>query len=56
MPKKSAKKLVSDDRHYPTRPVVGVGVVIWRDDKVLLVKRGNAPRQGEWGLPGGKQQ
>ena len=35
--------------------IVGVGVVIWRGDKVLLVKRGNAPRKGEWGLPGGKQ-
>jgi 8-oxo-dGTP diphosphatase len=36
-------------------PMVGVGIVIWRADKVLLVKRGNAPRKGEWGLPGGKQ-
>jgi len=27
--------------------------VIWRDDKVLLVKRQNPPRQNEWGLPGG---
>jgi ADP-ribose pyrophosphatase YjhB (NUDIX family) len=56
MPKKAAKPTAPDDRHYPTRPVVGIGVVIWRDDKVLLVKRGNAPRQGEWGLPGGMQQ
>jgi len=45
-----------DDRHYPSRPVVGVGVVIWREDKVLLVKRGAAPRKGEWGLPGGMQK
>lgn len=51
--KKKTQKL--EDRHYPTRPVVGVGVIIWRDDKVLLVKRRNAPRQGEWGLPGGMQ-
>ncbi len=46
----------NDERHYPSRPVVGVGIVIWRDDKVLLVKRGHAPRQGEWGLPGGMQK
>ena len=37
-------------------PWVGIGIVIWRGDKVLLVKRGNAPRKGEWGLPGGGQQ
>ncbi len=54
MLRKSEK--TKDDRHYPTRPVVGVGIVIWRDDKVLLVKRSNAPRQGEWGLPGGMQK
>jgi 8-oxo-dGTP diphosphatase len=55
-----AKKTISltktqDDRHYPARPIVGVGVVIWRDNKVLLIKRGHAPRKGEWGLPGGVQ-
>jgi ADP-ribose pyrophosphatase YjhB (NUDIX family) len=37
-------------------PRVGVGVVIWRGDKVLLVKRRNPPHQGQWSLPGGKQQ
>ncbi len=52
---KSAKPAAKDDRHYPMRPVVGVGIVIWREDKVLLVKRAQPPRQGEWGLPGGMQ-
>ncbi len=42
-------------RDYPDRPFVGVGVVIWRDDKVLLVKRGKAPRLNEWSIPGGAQ-
>ena len=51
-----SKTTPTDDRHYPARPVVGVGIVIWRDDKVLLVKRKNPPRAGEWGLPGGKQK
>lgn len=55
MAKKPPKTQTSDERHYPSRPVVGVGVVVWRDDKVLLVKRGQAPRRGEWGLPGGMQ-
>jgi ADP-ribose pyrophosphatase YjhB (NUDIX family) len=55
LPKKKNNSSTKDDRHYPTRPVVGVGVVIWREDKVLLVKRRHAPRKGEWGLPGGMQ-
>ena len=43
-------------RAYPTRPVVGVGVVVWRGDEVLLVRRGNEPRKGQWSLPGGAQE
>ena len=36
-------------------PRAGVGVVIWRDNEVLLVKRGKQPRAGQWSLPGGRQ-
>lgn len=43
-------------REYPSRPWVGIGVVVWRGDHVLLVQRGRAPRVGQWGLPGGAQQ
>src|SRR4051794_39622769 len=43
-------------RSYPERPVVGVGVVVWRDGKILLIQRGRAPRLGQWSLPGGGQQ
>lgn len=45
----------TDDRRYPDRPFVGVGAVVWRGDKVLLVKRGRAPRKGQWSIPGGAQ-
>ncbi|MFD2190010.1 NUDIX hydrolase [Pistricoccus aurantiacus] len=38
----------------PVSPAVGVLALVARDDKVLLVCRGNAPRQGLWGFPGGK--
>ena len=43
-------------RHYPSRPIVGVGVVVWHDDRVLLIRRNKPPRQGHWSLPGGAQQ
>ncbi len=44
-----------ESREYPTRPFVGVGVVVLKDDSVLLIRRGKPPRQGEWSLPGGSQ-
>lgn len=43
-------------RLYPTRPIVGVGVVVLRDDAVLLIRRARPPREGQWSLPGGAQK
>lgn len=43
-------------REYPERPIVGVGGVILRANRVLLVKRAKPPRQGAWSLPGGAQE
>lgn len=47
-----------DDRAvpYPDAPKVGVGIILLKDDEVLLVRRGNPPRAGAWSLPGGKQE
>ncbi len=42
-------------REYPDRPWVGVGVVVWRGDEILLVRRAKPPRVGEWSIPGGAQ-
>lgn len=33
--------------------MVGVGAVVVRDGKALIVKRAHEPRKGEWSLPGG---
>jgi 8-oxo-dGTP diphosphatase len=36
-------------------PIVGVGAVVWGGpDRVLLVRRGQPPRECEWSLPGGR--
>jgi 8-oxo-dGTP diphosphatase len=44
---------VTNLRHYPVRPIVGVGAVILDGARVLLVKRAHEPLKGEWSLPGG---
>ena len=33
--------------------MVGVGAVVVREGRALIVKRAHQPRQGEWSLPGG---
>jgi ADP-ribose pyrophosphatase YjhB (NUDIX family) len=43
-------------RSYPDRPYVGVGVVIFRDDQVLLAQRGKWPNKFTWSIPGGAQE
>ncbi len=41
---------------YPNRPLIGVGVVVVRHARVLLVRRAKAPSAGLWSLPGGRQR
>lgn len=36
------------------RPVPVVGVVCFRGEEVLLIRRGTPPRQGQWSIPGGR--
>jgi 8-oxo-dGTP diphosphatase len=40
-------------RFYPDQPVVGIGIVIVKDNKIVLIKRGNEPARGKWSIPGG---
>jgi len=37
-----------------TKPIDCVGVICFRGADVLLIKRGTAPRKGEWSIPGGR--
>lgn len=40
-------------RLYPSQPLVGVGVVIVCNGKILLEKRKKEPGKGKWSIPGG---
>jgi mutator protein MutT len=40
-------------REYPDRPFIGVGGVVFIDDRVVLVRRRHEPLAGQWSLPGG---
>ena len=44
-----------ENREYPDRPYVGVGVIVFRDEEVLLVKRNKDPNKGHWSIPGCRQ-
>lgn len=40
-------------RRYPTQPLVGVALVVFDGERVLLVERAHPPAQGQWTVPGG---
>jgi len=40
-------------REFPDQPIVGVGAIIVRDSRVVLVKRAHPPIAGQWSIPGG---
>ncbi len=41
------------DRRYPKRPLVGVGAILFRRDRILMAQRGKEPLKGWWSIPGG---
>jgi 8-oxo-dGTP diphosphatase len=51
--KRERREKVTVRREYPERPLVGVGGVVIRDERALLIRRGSAPLEGEWSIPGG---
>lgn len=47
------RRVSRDGRRYPRHPILGVGAIIFRRDRVLLIERGKPPLKGFWSLPGG---
>ena len=39
---------------YPEQPVVAVGAIVFRNSRVLLVRRAQPPSQDLWAIPGGR--
>jgi len=50
---KAPSDAAHDNRRYPQRPILGVGALIFEQDRILLVERGRDPLKGYWSLPGG---
>ena len=46
-------KISDSNGLYPSRPCVAVGAVVFKDDKVLLVRRAKPPAENVWAIPGG---
>ncbi len=44
---------LGDPRRYPKSPRVSAHVMVRKDNKVLLIKRGGEPYKGTWAPPGG---
>lgn len=44
---------MADGRTFPTRPILAVSAAIFRDGRVLIVRRARPPAGGAYTLPGG---
>ena len=47
-------KAASGNNANANAPTHCVGVIVFRENQVLLIQRGTAPRKGKWSIPGGR--
>lgn len=40
-------------REYPVHPLVGVGMIVKKNNYIVMVKREREPGKGKWSIPGG---
>ena len=53
--KNDMKKIATElNNEYPEHPCVAVGAIVFKGKSVLLVRRGQAPSEDLWAIPGGK--
>jgi 8-oxo-dGTP diphosphatase len=46
---------MSDSSGSVAWPIVGVGAVVWNEKReVVLIRRDQPPRRGDWSIPGGR--
>jgi 8-oxo-dGTP diphosphatase len=43
----------TNPKEYPDKPRVAVGAIVFKENKVLLVRRGKPPALDLWAIPGG---
>ena len=43
----------ANDRLFPARPIIAASIAVFREGKVLIIRRGKPPLQGVFSLPGG---
>jgi 8-oxo-dGTP diphosphatase len=48
--------IMTDFPPASSRPTVGVGIVIVKGHQIVMIRRGQPPRKGEWSIPGGHQE
>ena len=47
-------KTPASDGSYPDHARVAVGAIVFKSNKVLLVRRGKPPAENQWAIPGGR--
>ncbi len=43
----------NDGRWYPQFPMVAVAAVVFKEGRILMIKRNHEPNKGKWSIPGG---